>query len=273
MTDQMRSLRNPDIIEYPELEGYTKNQIYHNFIGCGGLYLATKMTRQMHLKKGDLVLDLGCGMGTSSIYLAKRYDVTVISVDFWNSPDLLAGRAMAEGFSNKIIPIQTDITQTIPFARNYFDAIFCMNSLFMFGDNTAFIKKLLATLKPGGTFCIGSECFNQEPSISSKLDIPIVYNFDWQWDVWGICYSKYHSPQWWHSLIDSAGLLDIKHCSELEDGRILFEDFVLNYDNYLSENIRAMGAVIPQEKFVEQIRYGDESGLYSTLYILAGIRK
>lgn len=273
LKDKMQEFRSPDIREYPELEGYTGHQIYDGFIGCGGLYLATKMIRQMNLEKGDRVLDLGCGMGSSSIWLAKNFDIIVIAVDLWNSPDRLAERANMEGLSDRIIPLQIDITQSIPFAHNYFDAIFCMNSLFMFGENPEFLQCLLHTLKPGGTLCVGSECFNKEPDFLGSPNIPDVYDFNWNWSVWESCYSKYYSPRWWRALLNSTGLLDIQYCDELDDGRVMFEDFALNYDSYLNQDLRAVGAVIPQEKIVDQVLYGLESGLYPTLYVLRGVRK
>ncbi|WP_010243814.1 class I SAM-dependent methyltransferase [Acetivibrio cellulolyticus] len=267
---KMRGFRSPDIKVYHELQGYSKGQIYEGFIGCGGLYLVSKMLRLMNIKKGGIILDLGCGFGSAALFLAKKFDVTIIAVDLWNSPQMLVERANEEGFIQKIIPMQLDITKNIPFAENYFDAIFCMNSLFMFGGESDFLKRLFGTLKAGGTLCIGSECFNKEPDYEV---IPEVYNFDWDWSVWDGCCSKYHSPEWWHSMIDSTGVIDIQYCEELDDGRILFEDFVMNYQDYVSKNIIDMGAVIPQERLAQQVQYGIEYGLCPTLYILKGVKK
>lgn len=259
--------------KYHELKGLTDREIYSDFIGCGGLYLAAEMVRQMNLKSGDVVLDLGCGKGETSIYLAKNFDVTVVGVDFWNSSDKLLEKANKNGLSNKIIPLQMDITQSNPFAQNYFDAIFCMNSLFMFGGNKDFLNMLIGTLKIGGTLCVGSECFNKEPNFTNAVDIPMVYNFDWHWKVWEECYSKYHSPQWWKSLLSSTDHLNVIHCTELKDGREMFEDFAHNYENYISEDIKEINAVVPKSVIVDQIEYGIKSGLYPTLYILTGIKK
>lgn len=87
--------------------------MYDGFIGCGGLFLANKMVEKMGLKNGDVVLDIGCGLGAASIYLAKQFDTT----------------------------------KTIAFANNYFDAIFSMNALFMFESDENFLSRLLCTLK------------------------------------------------------------------------------------------------------------------------------
>ncbi len=268
--EKMTGFRNIDTEAYPELKGYSRKQIYEGFIGCGGLYLVSKMARLMNLKKGGVILDLGCGLGTEALFLAKKFNITIIAVDFWNSPQILAKKANEEEGLDKIIPLQFDITKIMPFAENYFDAIFCMNSLFLFGGDQDFLQRLLGTLKKGGTLCIGSECFNREPDYDV---IPEVYNFDWDWNVWDGCCSNYHSPEWWYSLIDSTGMLDIEYCKELDDGRILFEDYALNYQDYVSKNVIDIGAVIPQDRLVEQVRYGIEYGLHPTLYILKGIKK
>ena len=56
----------------------------------GGLYLAAVMARSMDLKEGDIVLDMGCGRGDSSIFLAKHYGVTVVCFDLWISSTFLS---------------------------------------------------------------------------------------------------------------------------------------------------------------------------------------
>jgi SAM-dependent methyltransferase len=267
----MKDFRRVNKIEYPELNGYQDYQIYEYMLGCGGLFLATQMSRYMKIKKGDIILDIGCGFGSTSIFLAKNFDVTVIAVDFWNSPEVLVKRAQKEGLTNKIIPIQLDITQTIPFAEGYFDAIFCMNSIFMFGENLEFLKRLLKTLKIGGSFGIGSECFNQEPNFKKLSDVPKVYNFKNNWSVWQECFSKYHCPEWWKSLLYKTNMLDIKYCKELDDGSILLEDAALNYFNYYSK-ILPSGAMISQERLIDIVLYGKRNLPYTTLYVLAGER-
>lgn len=272
LRDKMKNFSNVNLTNYPEMIGYSNKDIYDDFIGCGGLYLAINMIRKMNLKKGDIVLDLGCGFGSTSIYLAKMFDITVIAVDHWFQPTDLVNKINNLGLSNKIIPLNMDITEAIPFARNYFDAIFCMNSLFLFGENDDFLRNLIETLKIGGVFCIGSECFNREP-IFQDNQVPVEYNFKWDWNIWDSCYSKYHCPTWWKSRLSETNLLNIEYCEELEDGRILFEDLAINYYNYLGDKILSLKAVVPQEKIIDQIFYGRENKLYPTLFVLLGKKK
>ncbi|HEX2956809.1 MAG TPA: methyltransferase domain-containing protein [Chitinispirillaceae bacterium] len=269
----MIDFRMIDRKKYPELGGYNNAQLYDYFIGCGGLFLVVEMTRKMNLKPGDIVLDLGCGFGSASLYLAKTFGVTVIGVDFWFPPEKMNDRIHHEGLSNKVIPLNIDITQNIPFAENYFDAIFCMNSFFIYGENSDFIKKITGSLKAGGTFCIGGECFNQEPTYKRKEDIPEAYNFEWNWDAWDTCFSKYHSPEWWRSKIEETGLLNIKYCKELDYGVIFFEDIALNYYHYFNEHVLSIGAMIPQGRIVNTILQGRVAFPYPTLYVLSAIKK
>ena len=46
----LRTFRMPDLANYPELAGYTREQIYDETIGGGALYLAARMVRTMDLQ-------------------------------------------------------------------------------------------------------------------------------------------------------------------------------------------------------------------------------
>lgn len=259
--------------DYPELKNYSNAEIYNYFIGCGGLYLATKMAREMNLKKGDIVLDLGCGFGSASKYLASEYDVTVIAVDLWFSPDKMLKLDNSIELKGKVIPLNIDITKQIPFSNCYFDAIFCMNSFFIYGGDDNFLNDLLRILKKDGIFCIGSEGFNKEPNEIFTDSIPEEYNFNWTWDIWDMCYSKYHTVDWWKNKIQNTPLLNNIKSRELIDGRILWEDFIYKYDDYVSKEIIELGSVLPKDKFENQIKLGNEIDFYPTLYIITGTKK
>jgi SAM-dependent methyltransferase len=218
--------RTPDITKYPEISKYSRDMIYDEKMGPGGLYLAVLMARELNLRPNMKVLDLGCGKGATSFFLAKHYGVNVFAVDLWIKSTVIFDRIVQNNLSDKVIPLNLDITQKIPFANDYFDAIFCMDSIHYYGGNIQFWEHLLPHLKIGGKLCIGSPCFNEEFSKETLNNLPFVY--DDGTDLWSNEFSKYHSPKWWKALLEKTGKFKEIESSEIDDGIILWEDDLLN---------------------------------------------
>lgn len=218
-----RSFRRVDKHNYPELASYSWDAVYGHGdqLAPGGLYLASRMTQNLGLCKGDVVLDLACGRGDTSIFLAEHFGVNVVAVDLWIPADVRAAKFDGRGYRTRIVPLRLDITRGLPFAEDYFDAIFCMQAFHSFGGSVAFLRHLLSYLKPGGRLTIGGTCLNEEPPHGR---LPAIYA---RTDGWDAEYAKYHSPPWWKNLMEASGLLDVIHCDELAEGRILWEDEVL----------------------------------------------
>jgi SAM-dependent methyltransferase len=258
--------RSPDRDAYPELAGYTREEIYEDNMGGGALYLAANMVRTMDLKGGDIVLDLGCGKGTTAIFLARHFGVRVVAVDLWVSATFLNAKFSGRGYRDRILPLNLDVARPLPFAEEYFDAIFCMNSLSFYGGSVAFLRHLLKHLKVGGELCIGMETLSEEFAAEAYADPPPVYNYnlpppDEDVNVWESDFSKMHSPPWWERLFKSSGLVQVNHCSELQDAAILYEDLVL----YNIEHDLEPDDVI---RSIAQLEYGRDNRPYKTLLVL-----
>jgi cyclopropane fatty-acyl-phospholipid synthase-like methyltransferase len=50
-------------------------------MGPNSMKIIEELSESLKLEKGMRVLDLGCGKGLTSIFLAKEYDVTVFATD------------------------------------------------------------------------------------------------------------------------------------------------------------------------------------------------
>jgi SAM-dependent methyltransferase len=221
----------PDLRQYPELREYSRDEIYQDCFGGGGLYLAARMARTLGMQPDDRVLDLGCGKGSSSVFLAKHYGVQVAALDLWTSADFLEQKFSRLGFLDRITPIQMDATQPLPFALEYFDAIFSMNSFNFYGGSIDFLQHLLKHLKPGGRLCIGSEVLTSEFTVEQLANPPRAYAFrlpppNEQVDVFEGDFKKQHTPGWWRDLFESSGLLHVEYCQELEDAERIYEELV-----------------------------------------------
>ena len=221
--EQVRSsFRRLDPDDYPEVSDYSWDEIYGHGdnMAPGGLYLASRIARSLNLQRGDRVLDLACGKGDSSIFLAKHFGVSVICFDAWTSATYLSRKIEAAGLGGAVLPLDLDATQQLPFPDDYFQAFFCMQALHSFGTDPGIVRRLLAHLMPGGRFGFGGTCFDQEPD----EPLPAVFQETAGWDAE---YRNYHSPPWWAALFEDTRLVDILNCEELHDGLVMWEDDVL----------------------------------------------
>jgi len=175
------------------------------------------------------VLDLGCGKGPASIFLAKHFNVQVVAVDLWTSATFLNEKFTARGYRDRIVPLNLDATQKLPFAENYFDAIFCLNSFNFYGGSVEFVQRLLTHLKPGGQLCLGSEVLSDEFTAEQLQHPPHVYAFrlpppNEHVNVFEDDFKKQHTPAWWRELFEQTGLLHVEHCAELDDAAQIYDE-------------------------------------------------
>ncbi len=144
--EQVRSyFRRLDRGDYPEVASYSWEEIYSHGenMAPGGLYLAARMTRSMNLKEGDIVLDIGCGRGDSSIFLAKHFGVTVVCFDLWVSSTFISRKVRRQEYRRAVFPLDLDATQDLPFPDDYFDLLFCMQALHSFDANPDLLRRLI----------------------------------------------------------------------------------------------------------------------------------
>lgn len=269
--DRLSALRTPDRAQYPELDSYTRDELYEDCFGGGGLYLATRMVRTMNLHPGDIVLDLGCGKGSASIFLARHFGVKVIAVDLWTPATFLNEKFARHGYRDRIVPLNLDVTKDLPFAENYFDAIFCMNSFNFYGGNVEFLRHLLKHLRPGGLLCIGSEVLSDEFTAEQLQHPPVVYAFQLpppneHVNVFEDDFKKQHTPLWWRNLFEISGLLRVEHCTEIEDAEELYEELVrYEYEHNLDP--------FDVEICLQQLEWGKTNRPRKTLFTLSARKR
>jgi SAM-dependent methyltransferase len=260
------TFRVPDITNYPELAGLSCNEIYHDFFGGGGLYLVVRMLRLLNLHPGQVVLDLGCGKGESSLYMAKHCEVRVKALDLCTPAEFLARKFAERGVGELISALQLDATGPLPYAQKEFDAIFCMNSFNFYGAEPGFLPHLLRHLKPGGQLCIGSEVLSAEFTPKQLADPPFVYAFplpppNEQVDVFRDDFLKQHTPLWWRNFFQDSGLLEVEACHELEDAEAIYQELV----RYEHEN-----AIDPFDVqiLLDQLEWGNSHQPRKSLFVL-----
>jgi SAM-dependent methyltransferase len=203
---------------YPELAGLSAQQIYEGKMGPGGLYLAAQMLRSVVAAEDMRVLDLGCGRGATSVFIARRLGARVISADLWISAAERQVLIEKHGAQGLVTPLDVDVRQPLPFAEKDFDLIFCMDAFHYFGARRHVVARLTRALKPGGRIVVGNPCFDREV----QRPIPAVYQGPWAEE-----FSKYHSPPWWRDKLGSFDLFADVSAWEADDGQALWDDDLL----------------------------------------------
>ena len=102
------------------------------------------------IQPGYRVLDAGCGVGGSGLWLARHCGAEVVGVTLVRSQVAQACRlAAAQGLAEHALFVQADYTCT-PFAPASFDAVWALESLCHAPDKAAFYREAARLLRPGG---------------------------------------------------------------------------------------------------------------------------
>lgn len=167
--------------------------IKENMMGPNSIIIADELLKKQEIKKGMKVLDLGCGKGLTSIYLAKKYNVQVYAVDLWISATENYNRFKDLGLDDLIIPIHADALN-LPFAENYFDAVVSVDSYHYFGNNDIYFEKYLKPLlKKDGLVAIAF------PGMKFEVHKNIPEEMKELWEEEAL--ECWHSIEWWKEKI------------------------------------------------------------------------
>ncbi|MFT3831655.1 MAG: class I SAM-dependent methyltransferase [Opitutaceae bacterium] len=231
------AFREVPLAEYPVLAGYDRAAIHEGLQGQGGLFLASDMAERLRLRPGMRVLDLACGAGTTSLFLAQRYGVRVCAVDESPAPDL-AQRAAERGLHALIEPIVAN-RRNLPFEAESFDAVFCLNAFFYFGTDDLYPPYLAGFLKPGGAVVLGGPCYREE----LVGDEPEEFLLEFP-----ACLAV-HSPDWWRSHFAKNHRFHVLHSALHPHGALFWEDRV----RFLLEEKSPAAMPVWREKMIHEM--------------------
>ncbi|HML47883.1 MAG TPA: methyltransferase domain-containing protein [Clostridia bacterium] len=202
---------NPDILyneHFPLSNKYDPAWILDNQMGPNPLWLAEFLTKPFDLKPGMRVLDLGCGRGMTSVFLAREFGVQVYAVDLWDNPDKKWENAKAFGVEHLIVPIQAD-ARSLPFAQGFFDAVICVDAYIYFGAEEGYLENLLKFLRPNGQLGMIVPGYMKEVTGGVPEHITKFLNDElWTWQ----------SLPWWKNHWEKTGLVSIDAADTMPNG-------------------------------------------------------
>lgn len=106
-------------MNYNKSNKYSKEFIQKNIMGPNPIKLLEELMEKHPLPKGSTVMDLGCGRGVTSVFLAKEYGLHVFATDLWVSPTENKQRFDQMSLTkNEIIPIKGE-AHDLPYAEEF----------------------------------------------------------------------------------------------------------------------------------------------------------
>lgn len=124
--------------------------------------LLEKLCAEIVIKRGMQILDVGCGMGETSLYLARKYGARMIGITLSQEQKAMACQLATE---NKELDLDFRIDDAHllkSIAENSQDLVWSLESCEQFYDKEEFIKQAFRVLKPGGQLMIATWCADKE---------------------------------------------------------------------------------------------------------------
>ena len=181
---------------------YDWDFLLQNLMGPNCVRLADELTQKIRLRSAMRVLDLGCGMGLTSIFLAREFDVQVFATDLWIAPTENYERFKQFQVEDKIIPIYAE-AHALPFAHGYFDAVISIDAFHHFGAEANYLDTHIVPLvNKGGTIAVSVPGLQKD----FPAGIPAVLQPFWQENM------NMYSSKWWQALWEQSPNITIEQC-------------------------------------------------------------
>lgn len=204
--------------KYPRTEKYDQSWIVENRMGPNPIVLLEELCENLDLRPGMKVLDMGCGKGMTSVFLAKEYGVTVFANDLWISATDNLRRFEEAGVADRVFPIQAE-AHALPYANGFFDAAVSIDSYHYYGADEYYFPMIYSKLvKHGGQFGFVSPGYTKEfenghPDSLKKF----IAEKKSEQEDWGDDMFTFHNNKWWRKLWEKTGLVEITACYDIED--------------------------------------------------------
>jgi SAM-dependent methyltransferase len=209
-----RLLANP---AFPRSADYDPAWILANEMGPCALWLTEWLTAAMPLTPGGRVLDMGCGRALSSVFLARRFGVTVWANDLWISASQNLKTLREARVDDRVFPIHAE-AHALPYAEGFFDDIVSIDSYHYYGTSDTYLAYFSKFLRPGGRIGIVVPALVRDFP-GGRVPAHLARRHGASPPFWEPreC-GSFHTASWWKRHWESTGLVEVESCSCLKDG-------------------------------------------------------
>ena len=157
--------------KYPDIESCDMYEFMSYHVGLtvlhpGGTAATHKLVELLEIGKDKKVLDIACGRGRTSVYLAKKYGCQVVGIDL-NEEWIEEARKLAEQKGvNHLVSFQATNAISLPFPNDDFDITLAQAVLVLVEDKdkVKVIEEASRVLKKGGRSGWSELSWGKEPT-------------------------------------------------------------------------------------------------------------
>jgi ubiquinone/menaquinone biosynthesis C-methylase UbiE len=130
----------------------------------GGFEVTNELLSLCHIEDAREVLNVGCGIGVGSAYIARKYGCHVVGVDISEKMIEWSRRRAREERVEAKVEFRTADVLDLPFEADRFDVVFAESVLIFVEGKARAIRECVRVTKPGGYFGLNEGCWMKQPS-------------------------------------------------------------------------------------------------------------
>jgi len=165
----------------------------------GGLKATEELAELCHIGRDKYVLEIGCGVGTTTCHLVRRYGCRVVGVDISDRMiDWSRRRAKRKGLDDRV-EFRTADAQDLPFEDALFDAVISESVTAFPADKQKVVSEYVRVTKPGGFVGLNEGTWVKAPPPSDLVEYVdrIMAN------------ARFLTAGGWKELLESSNLTEI----------------------------------------------------------------
>jgi arsenite methyltransferase len=183
----------PSFFDFAAEVGLTKH--------FGGLESTQKLVELGHIRTDAIILDVGCGVGTTACFLAKRYGCRVVGVDIHaRMVERSEERARREGLTDRV-EFRVADAQNLPFEDGLFDLVITESVTSFPEDKQQAVNEYVRVIRSGGFVGLAESTWLKVPPPPALLA--------WVSQDVGACVQPLTADEW-IGLLKNAGARDIR---------------------------------------------------------------
>ena len=179
-------------------------------MGPHPLWLLEDLLRDLEIRPGMKVLDLGCGKGATSVFLAKEIGAEIWATDLWIAEETNEETFRDNGVAERVHAVHAD-ARALPFQEDFFDVVVCVDAWEYFGTDDHYLPYLLKYVKRGGYVAFANPAMRKDPRDLDYIPDHVKKVVGWEALGW-------HTAEWWQQQWRLGGLVEVTSARLQEHG-------------------------------------------------------